>query len=85
MPTGTAVNRQWIVITREGSFVIDWGDGLFQDLISGEFVPIGEADISHHPTESELDWLMHIDRVSFYDSKTVYIHNLPERPQRTID
>jgi hypothetical protein len=48
-------------------------------------VPIGEADISHHPTESELDWLMHIDRVSSYDSKTVYIHNLPERPQRTID
>jgi hypothetical protein len=82
MPTGTAVNRQWIVITRDGTFVIDWGDGLFQDLIGGDFIKVSEADISHHPSESELDWLMHIDRVSFYDSKMVYI---PERPQKTIE
>lgn len=85
MPTGTAVNRQWIVISRDGTFVIDWGDGLFQDLIGGDFIKVSEADISHHPSESELAWLMHIDRVSYYDSKMVYIHNLPERPQKTIE
>jgi hypothetical protein len=85
MPTGTEVNRQWIIITRDGAILIDWGDDLFQDLVSGDFVKVKEAEISHHPSEKELDWLKHIDRVSHYDSKSVWVFNLPERPQQTID
>jgi len=85
MPAGTPVNRMWVVITRDGSYVIDWGDNLFQDVQSGEFITIKESDISHHPTDEELDWLVHINRVHHYDSRTVYFYNLPERPQHTIE
>lgn len=85
MPSGTEVNRQWIVITRDGAILIDWGNDLFQDLVSGDFVEAKESEISHHPSDKELDWLKHIDRVSHYDSKSVWVFNLPERPQNTID
>ncbi|MGD0708312.1 MAG: hypothetical protein ABSA51_07655 [Anaerolineaceae bacterium] len=85
MPAGTPVNRTWVVITRDGSYVIDWGDNLFQDVQSGDFIKVKESDISHHPSDEELDWLVHINRVHHYDSRTIYFYNLPERPQHTID
>jgi hypothetical protein len=84
MPGGTPINRQWILALKDGSVVIDWGDGLFQDVRSGDFVQVKESDVSHHILNEELDWLMHIGRVSAYTAVTVWLPNLPERPQRTL-
>ena len=56
-----------MVITRDGSYVIDWGDNLFQDVQSGDFIKVKESDISHHPSDEELDWLVHINRVHHYE------------------
>jgi hypothetical protein len=84
MPSGTPVDRQWVVVTQNGDFVIDWGDQ-FQDVYTGDFVELKEGDISHHPSDKELDWLVHINRVASYDTKTIYFFNLPERPQKMID
>ncbi len=85
MLCGTPINRQWIIVLKDGSIVIDWGDGLFQDIRSGEFLDVNEEDISHHVINQELDWLIKIGRVAAYDSITVQCHSLPERPQSTLD
>ncbi len=85
MVLGTPVDRQWVLVTNEGAFVIDWGDNLYQDVQTGEFIEVKEGNISHHPTDQELDWLVHINRVSAYDKHMVYFFNLPERPLKMID
>jgi len=85
MTAGTPVNRQWIVALKDGTVVIDWGDGLFQDVRSGDFVSVDENDISHHLANEELDWLIRIGRVTSYTAQTVRFNSLPERPQSTIE
>jgi hypothetical protein len=85
MPIGTPVNRNWVLVLKEGSIVIDWGDGWYQDVRSGDFVIAGESTVSTVITDELLDWLKRIGRVSEYDSRQVYFFNLPERPQGTID
>jgi hypothetical protein len=85
MSGGTPINRQWILILKDGLVVIDWGDNLYQDVRSGDFVQVIESDISHHILNEELDWLMRIGRVSSYTAVTVWFPSLPERPQRTIE
>lgn len=85
MPSGTPVNRHWVIVLKDGAVAIDWGDGIFQDVRSGEFLQCSERDVSHHIMDKELDWLKHIGRVDCYDSKEVYFYSLPERPQSTLD
>lgn len=82
---GTPLNRQWIIVLNDGMVVIDWGDGVYQDIVSGDFLPIREEDVSHHIINQELDWLTKIGCVASYDNLFVHVHSLPERPQRTID
>ena len=82
---GTPVNRHWVLVLQDGSIVIDWGDGLFQDVRSGDFLEVLEKDISHHVLNEELDWLVKIGRVGSFTSGTVNFHSLPERPQHTIE
>lgn len=82
---GTPINRQWIVVLDDGSIVIDWGDDLYQDILTGDFVTIQGEDFSHHIHNQELDWLIKIGRVVSYDAFIVHINTLPERPLRTID
>jgi hypothetical protein len=85
MAGGTPINRQWILALKNGTIVIDWGDGLFQDVRSGDFIPVMESEVSHHILNEELDWLIRIGRVAAYTAVTVWFPSLPERPQRTID
>lgn len=85
MSEGTAVNREWVIITHDGTLIVDWGDEKFMDVLTGEFVTIKEHEISHHPTNDELEWLVHINRVVKYDAKSVWFVKLPERPQKSID
>jgi hypothetical protein len=85
VPAGIQVNRQWILVLKDGSIVIDWGDGMFQDVRSGDFSKFSEEEISHHIKDDELDWLKRIGRVEKYDTTQVFIFRLPERPQRTLD
>lgn len=82
---GTPINRHWVYVLQDGNIVIDWGDGIYQDVRSGDFIEVREQDFSHHIVNNELDWLMKIGRVSSYDALIVHINSLPERPQRTIE
>jgi hypothetical protein len=83
--TGTPINRQWILCLKDGSIVIDWGDGLYQDVTSGNFLSLKDSDISHHVRNEELDLLARIGKVSAYTTTTIWFPSLPERPQKTID
>jgi hypothetical protein len=85
MSDGTPINRQWVLSLKDGNVVIDWGDGLFQDVRAGNFIQVKEADISHHTLNEELDWLIRIGRVTSYNTINVFFASLPERPQRTLD
>ncbi len=85
MPAGTPVNRQWVVVLHDGSVVIDWGNNVFQDTLSGNFISCSEAQISHTIREAELDWLKRSGQVADFDDRLAYFLGLPERPIRTID
>lgn len=85
MPEGLAINRRWVLVLNNGAIVIDWGDGVFQDLLSGEFLPevslIGSLVIQ----DEQLEWLKRTANIAGFDENCVYIKNLPEYPKKTID
>jgi hypothetical protein len=85
MPAGTPVQRHWVVVLGNGSIVVDWGDGLFQDVYSGDFLQASESDFSRPVKNDELEMLRRAGRVDRYDSQQVWLINLPERPTRSID
>lgn len=85
MPGGTPVGRSWIVVLRNGIVAVDWGDGEFQDAVTGEFLQVSESQVSHRALDGDLDWLAGIGRVSWYDAQQVYFVNLPERIKKSLD
>lgn len=85
MPTGIPINRQWILALKDGSFVIDWGDGLFQDILTGDFVHGKDFESATHITDDELDLLRRAGRVESFDTRQVFVRSLPERPQQLMD
>ena len=82
---GTPVNRHWMVVLQNGIPAIDWGDGIYQDILSGDFIHGTEADVSHTILDDELELLKHTNHIYQYDATNVYIYPLPESPHRTID
>ena len=85
MPGGTPVGRPWVVMLRDGTVAIDWGVGLFQDAISGDFMRISESRVSHRAQDVDLEWLIRIGRVSDYDAQQVFFLSLPERTTNTLE
>jgi hypothetical protein len=79
MEKGTPIERTWICITFEGDAVVDWGDGYAQDLYSGDLLEFDETKYSHMATDNDLAMLQRAARVSAYDSRYVYLNNLPDR------
>jgi hypothetical protein len=79
------ISRQWIFVLNNGSPVIEWEDGLVQDLLSGEFIHSEERDYGHPIRDDELDMLYRAGRVERYDTQHVYIYSLPEQSRRTLD
>lgn len=85
MPGGTPVQRQWILVLRNGVVVVDWGDGLFQDVDSGEFVQVELSQISHSAQNLDLEMLKRTSRIYDYDAIQAWFINLPERPAPLMD
>lgn len=84
MPGGTPVGRPWIVVLRNGSIAIDWGDGVFQDAYSGEFMKVSESQVSHGAQDVDLDHLVRVGRVSSFDTQQAYFLILTERTKSTL-
>ncbi len=85
MPTGTPVNRHWVMVMCDGTVVIDWGGGQFLDINTGDMRTCSELEISHHIQDSELNYLISTGHVSSFNKILVYFPGLPERPLPTID
>jgi hypothetical protein len=85
MNRGLAVPRGWVFVLRTGEYVVDWGDGRVQDLLSGEFLKFAESQYGRAISDSDLASLKNNGRVESYDSTTVYLRPLPEPPLRTIE
>ena len=85
MTTGSPVGRQWLVIKKDGAPLVDWGDGLYQDIATGSFLRLSEKDIGHSISNDELDQLKLAGQIMGFDDTTVYLNLLPDRPTRTLD
>ena len=85
MPGGTPVQRQWILVLRNGVVVVDWGDGLYQDVDNGEFVQAERIEISHSAQNLDLEMLKRSSRINGYDANQAWFINLPERPAQLMD
>ena len=85
MPAGVAINRQWVVVLKDGTVVIDWGDTCFQDLVSGEFHRTVDQAGSHTILEDELVWLKRTGHILAFDAQSIYVGGLPERPQDPLE
>ena len=85
MPTGTPFPRQFVLMLDDGRVVLDWGNGLYQDVYSGDFTEDLGSLISHTIHEDELELLKRAGRVDHFDHMQVYFLGLRERPFKTID
>ena len=83
MPDGVPVNRNFVVMLKNGIPAIDWGDGLFQDILTGDFLNCQEKDVDHTIQDIELDSLIFSRRIYSYDASTIYLFPLPE-PSRIV-
>jgi len=78
MEKGTPIERTWVCITFEGDAVIG-GDGQALDLYSGDLIAFDNTTYSHMATDNDLAMLQRVSRISAYDSRYVYLNNLPDR------
>ncbi len=85
MPTGIPFNRQYVLVFEDGRVVLDWGEGLLQELETGIFFSSAENQVSRSIMDEELEWLKRVGRVEAYNRLQVFFLNLPERPVKTID
>ena len=84
MHTGNPVARQWLLILRDGSAIVDWGDQRYQDVATGSFLKLDGTQISHSANNLDLEQLRHSGMISGYDDQNVYLLGLPEQPHTDL-
>ena len=82
---GVPYARHTLVVLMDGTPVIDWGDGNFQDILTGRFIHGSEADVGHTLINEELVQLMMLGHVLRFDDAMAYLPPLPEPHRRTIE
>jgi hypothetical protein len=85
MPGGVPIDRQWIYVLLDGRTVLDWGNGLVQDLVNGDFITYSKETFSHPIQDDDLEMLKRAGRIERFDDRQVYVYSLPERPQPTLE
>jgi hypothetical protein len=85
MPNGTPFKREFVLVLEDGRVVLDWGDGLFQDLNTGDFLEGLKVLASHKIENPQLELLIRAGRVERFNRHEVIFLNLPERPSKMID
>lgn len=85
MKSGTPVSRHCVVTMKDSSIVVDWGNGISQEVVSGRFYPIEERDVSHTTLDEEIEILRKSGLVEKFDNLQVHFVTLPDSPKKTID
>lgn len=84
MADGTPVRREYLYVMNNGAFVIDWGDGQVQDLMTGEFSRAEDSDFGHVIYDAEMDILVRCRRVLEFNSQEAVIVPLPENSRKML-
>jgi len=85
MASSVPIDRQLIFILQDGTPVLDLGEDLVQDLLSGDFVSPLKSQFSHPIQDDELEMLRRAGRVEKFNARQVFVYALPEPPRRTIE
>ena len=85
MTAAVPINRHWVIVLHNGDVIIDWGDGVFQDIISGAFVPAVEQAGSHAIQNDECAWLESSGVIQGFDATQVYVTQLPLRHREPLE
>lgn len=74
MPDGVPISRQFVLVTQNGNCVIDWGNNIYQDIYTGERVPLTDKDFTYSIKEIELMMLKQYGIIRDFDHHTVYVY-----------
>ncbi len=85
MPEGTPIDRQWVLVLKNGVVIVDWGNGLAQDLATGDFLRFEERQVSHVAYDEELALLVRQGRILAFDRRLVYLGSLPDLPRKSME
>jgi hypothetical protein len=85
MPTGTPVSRHCILILKDGTGVVDWGNNRYQDLMTGDFLSCTEEDVSRMASNEDLEALKHSECLEKFDEFQVFLYTLPEWDQPRLE
>jgi hypothetical protein len=85
MKSGIPISRHCVITLKTSEVVVDWGNGVFQDIRTGELLPEDDQNVSHTSLDEELNVLRKMGLVEKYDVHNVYIIQMPEPPKRTIE
>ena len=85
MPSGVPIDRRWVYVLEDGRPIIDWGEELVQDILSGDFFT-NERSADNHPVrDDELEMVLRAGRVERFNARHVYICSSPDRPSPTLE
>lgn len=73
------INRQWIFKLKDGTIALDWGEGMAQELLSGEFICYAPDEYGHVLLEEEFSSLLDAGRVSTFNREQAAIIAWPPR------
>ena len=85
MAGGIPVDRHWVLILQNGTVLIDWGENLYQDVDTGEFLELESEPVAHTAQEEMLKILQQRNIIADWDDRVAYFNYLPERPQNFIE
>lgn len=85
MIAAVPISRQWVIVLHNGDIVIDWGDGVFQDVISGMILFKVDQSGSHTIQNDECAWLESRGVIQGFDAAQVYVTHLPLRHQESLE
>jgi len=85
MKTGIPVSRHCVLTLKTNEIVVDWGNGVCQEILTGKISSWMEQDVSHTTLDEELEHLKKVGLVEKFDTHNAYILQMPEPPKRTIE
>lgn len=85
MHAAVPINRQWVIVLKNGDVIVDWGGDIYQDVVSGEFLSAVDQTGSHPIQDDECTWLETTGRIQDFDKGYVYVYGLPERPKKSME
>lgn len=85
MAGGIPVDRHWVLVLQNGNVLIDWGENLYQDVETGEFLELESEPVAHSAQEELLKILKQRNILADWDDRVAYFNYLPERPSRLIE